>query len=141
MALVVKLFVPYTLSCVLTVHYNQLKTFDAVIGDVTILANRSKYVEFTQPYAESSLSMIVTVKSQHGKAWIFVKPFTKEMWAVTGAILMYTVFIVWLLERQSNPEFEGPWQNQLGTALWFTSSTLFAAQSKCNILHVYRITF
>ncbi|CAK9162008.1 unnamed protein product [Ilex paraguariensis] len=115
-------------------NYNDLvdqvanKIFDAVIGDITILANRSKYVEFTQPYFESSLSMIVTTKPQRGLAWIFVKPFTKKMWAVTGAILIYTVFIVWLLERQSNPEFEGPWQNQLGTALWFTSSTLFSAQ-------------
>ncbi|CAK9148639.1 unnamed protein product [Ilex paraguariensis] len=127
----------YPLPYELILHngtYNDLvdqvanKIFDAVIGDITILANRSKYVEFTQPYAESSLAMIVSVKPQRGQAWIFVKPFTKEMWAVTSAILIYTVFIVWLLERQSNPEFEGPWQNQLGSVLWFTSSTLFSAQ-------------
>ncbi|CAK9148186.1 unnamed protein product [Ilex paraguariensis] len=72
--------------------------------------------------------MIVTVKPEHGKAWIFLKPFTMEMWAVTATILLYTVFIVWLLERQSNPEFTGPWQNQLGTSLWFTSTSLFFAQ-------------
>ena len=84
---------------------------------MTILANRSKYVEFTQPYAESSLSMIVAVKPEHGKTWIFVKPFTMEAWAVIVAILFYTMFIVWHLERRTNPEFEGPWQNQLGTAL------------------------
>ncbi|RVW29670.1 Retrovirus-related Pol polyprotein from transposon TNT 1-94 [Vitis vinifera] len=37
------------------------KTYDAVVGDVTILANRSKKVEFTQPYAESGLVMILQV--------------------------------------------------------------------------------
>ncbi|KAK6124363.1 hypothetical protein DH2020_041856 [Rehmannia glutinosa] len=104
------------------------KTFDAVIGDITILANRSGAVEFTQPFTESGLTMVVTVKSQaQNKAWIFVQPFTGEMWAITGAILLYTVLIVWLLERQLNPEYEGRWWNQLNTALWFTCSSLFFA--------------
>lgn len=107
-----------------------MKTFDAVIGDVTILANRSKYVDFTQPFAESGLTMIVPVKPQAEKAWIFLKPFSKGMWGMTAAILVYTVLIVWVLERQSNPEFDGPWHSQLSTALWFTSSSLFFAQSK-----------
>lgn len=49
------------------------------------------------------------------------------MWVVTGAMMIYTVLIVWLLERQSSPEFEGPWPRQLSTALWFTSSSLFFA--------------
>ncbi|CAL5408911.1 unnamed protein product [Camellia sinensis] len=105
------------------------KTFDAAIGDITILANRSKYVEFTQPFIESRLTMIVTAKPEAQKAWMFLRPFTKEMWVFTSVILFYTVFIVWLLERQSNPEFEGPWRNQLATALWFTYSSLFFTQS------------
>uniref|UniRef100_A0A6M2EU14 Glutamate receptor n=1 Tax=Populus davidiana TaxID=266767 RepID=A0A6M2EU14_9ROSI len=102
------------------------KTFDAIVGDVTILANRSDKVEFTQPYAESGLSMIVPAKSEES-AWMFMKPFTKEMWLVTGAILIYTMFIVWFLEHHTNPEFKGPWKNQMGTALWFTFSSLYFA--------------
>ncbi|KAK4551245.1 hypothetical protein RGQ29_032439 [Quercus rubra] len=44
------------------------KTFDAVVGDLTILANRTKYVEFTQPYAESGLVVVVPAQpeDQHG---------------------------------------------------------------------------
>ncbi|CAA0823642.1 Glutamate receptor 2.7 [Striga hermonthica] len=104
------------------------KTFDAVVGDVTILANRSSFVEFTQPFTESGLTMLVTVNSRApNTAWIFVKPFSGGMWAVTGAVLLYTVLIVWLLEREMNPEFEGPWWNQLNTALWFTCCSLFFA--------------
>ncbi|KAE8673391.1 Apoptosis inhibitory protein 5 isoform 1 [Hibiscus syriacus] len=108
------------------VHKVYNKTYDAAIGDITILARRTDYVEFTQPYAVSGLSMIVPVKPE-GSAWMFLKPFTTEMWLVTGAILMYTMFIVWFLEHQSNPEFKGPWNNQIGTALWFTFSSLFFA--------------
>uniref|UniRef100_A0A2P2Q6R7 Ionotropic glutamate receptor C-terminal domain-containing protein n=1 Tax=Rhizophora mucronata TaxID=61149 RepID=A0A2P2Q6R7_RHIMU len=83
-------------------------------------------VEFTQPYAESGLSMIVPAKFEES-AWGFVKPFTWELWLITGAILIYTVFIVWLLEHQMNPEFQGPRKHQICTALWFTFSSLFFA--------------
>uniref|UniRef100_A0A7N1A7I1 Glutamate receptor n=1 Tax=Kalanchoe fedtschenkoi TaxID=63787 RepID=A0A7N1A7I1_KALFE len=102
------------------------RSFDAIVGDVTILANRSKYVAFTQPYAESGLTMIVPVRTE-SQAWMFTKPFTASMWLVTCAILIYTMFIVWFLEHHSNPEFRGPWKSQIGTTTWFTFSTLFFA--------------
>ncbi|KAI9198225.1 hypothetical protein LWI28_012065 [Acer negundo] len=101
-------------------------TYDAAIGDVTILYNRTNYVEFTQPYAESGLSMIVPVKSEDS-TWMFMKPFTTEMWVATAANFIYTMFIVWFLEHQSNPEFKGPWKDQISTVLWFTFSSLFYA--------------
>ncbi|KAK9064274.1 hypothetical protein SSX86_015654 [Deinandra increscens subsp. villosa] len=101
------------------------KKFDAVVGDVTILANRSRYVEFTQPFTESGLSMVVPVKSEKHKAWKFMKPFTVEMWLATFGIMLYTMFVVWFMEHQVNREFRGPWKDQLGTALWFTFSSLF----------------
>ena len=119
------------------VYQNQWKTYDAAVGDITILAKRTDYVEFTQPYAESGLFMIVPAKSE-GSAWMFLKPFTTEMWLVTGAILIYTMLIVWFLEHQSNPEFRGSWNNQIGTALWFTFSTLFFAHSKSLTLQNFR---
>ncbi|XP_059663865.1 glutamate receptor 2.9-like isoform X2 [Cornus florida] len=118
-------FVPYNITYDDLVVHVINKTFDAIIGDVTILANRSKKVEFTQPFTESGLSMVVPVKSGVQKVWLFTKPFTAEMWMVTGAILLYTMAIVWFLEHQSNPEFRGPWKDQLGMAMWFTFSSLF----------------
>uniref|UniRef100_A0A2N9J0C8 Glutamate receptor n=1 Tax=Fagus sylvatica TaxID=28930 RepID=A0A2N9J0C8_FAGSY len=108
------------------VHHVYDKTYDAIIGDVTILAERLQYVDFTLPYADSGLAMIVPTKPE-GSPLMFTKPFTRDMWLVTAAILMYTMLIVWFLERQSNPEFSGPWKNQMSTALWFTFSSLFFA--------------
>ncbi|KAF5473005.1 hypothetical protein F2P56_009656 [Juglans regia] len=102
------------------------KTYDAVIGDVTILAKRLQYVDFTFPYADSSLEMMVPAKPEWS-ALMFTVPFTWELWLVTGAILIYTMLVVWFLEHQSNPEFSGPWKNQISTALWFTISSLFFA--------------
>ncbi|CAN1810541.1 Glutamate receptor 2.7 [Linum perenne] len=102
------------------------KTYDAIIGDITILASRSKKVEFTQPFAESGLSMIVPTNSKRS-AWMFLKPFTAKMWLVTGVILIYTMLVIWFFEHQTNPDFNGPIRNQMGTALHFTFSSLFFA--------------
>ncbi|KAF9589307.1 hypothetical protein IFM89_022634 [Coptis chinensis] len=102
------------------------KKYDAVVGDITVLANRTNYVEFTQPYAKSGLAMVVPVKSKEN-AWLFVKPFRAAMWLVVSIAFMYTMFAVWFLERRTNPEFRGPWKIQLSTAMWFTFSTLFFA--------------
>ncbi|XVE88149.1 hypothetical protein DITRI_Ditri19aG0044900 [Diplodiscus trichospermus] len=119
-------FEPHIGTCDELVHKFYNKIYDAAVGDITILAERTDYVEFTQPYAESGLAMIVPAKSE-SSAWMFLKPFTPAMWLVTGAILIYTMFIVWSLEHHSNPEFRGPWNNQIATALWFTFSSLFFA--------------
>lgn len=118
------------------VYQNQWKTYDAAVGDITILANRTTLVDFTQPYAATGLSMIVPVKRE-SSAWLFLKPFTTKMWLVTGSILIYTMFIVWFLEHQSNPDFRGPWNNQIGTALWFTFSSIFFAHSKFHCKNLY----
>ncbi|XP_056171760.1 glutamate receptor 2.9-like [Syzygium oleosum] len=103
------------------------KTYDAAVGDITILANRSQYVEFTQPFIESELSMIVPAKPDSDRALIFMKPFTPTMWVASGSILIYTMLVVWFLEHPTNPAFRGSRTNQLSTALWFTCSSLFFA--------------
>uniref|UniRef100_A0A803MDU6 Ionotropic glutamate receptor C-terminal domain-containing protein n=1 Tax=Chenopodium quinoa TaxID=63459 RepID=A0A803MDU6_CHEQI len=57
------------------------KTYDAAVGDITILANRSNFVEFTQPYTKSGLSMIVPLKSKDShKAKMLIKPFSWKLW-------------------------------------------------------------
>ncbi|KAH7837466.1 hypothetical protein Vadar_014144 [Vaccinium darrowii] len=102
------------------------KTFGAAVGDITMLAKRWSGVEFTEPFTVSGLLMVVPVKHAQ-KAWIFLKPFTVGMWLATGAVLIYTMFVVWFVEHRSNPEFGGPWKDQLGNVLWFTFSSLFLA--------------
>ena len=100
-----------------------------MVGDITLLSERLQYVDFTVPYAESGLSLVVPAKSEES-AWMFMKPFTWQLWTATGGILIYTVLVVWYLERDPNPEFQGDWKNQISTSLWFTFSSLFFAHSK-----------
>uniref|UniRef100_A0A2N9HU33 Ionotropic glutamate receptor C-terminal domain-containing protein n=1 Tax=Fagus sylvatica TaxID=28930 RepID=A0A2N9HU33_FAGSY len=81
-----------------------LKNFDAVVGDVTIVSGRYQHAEFTHPYTESGLVMIVPVISKtSNRAWLFMKPFTMAMWLLIGAINVYNGFVIWLLERNNCP--------------------------------------
>ncbi|CAI9286505.1 unnamed protein product [Lactuca saligna] len=73
--------------------------FDAIAGDVTIVARRHEYVDFTQPYTESGLEMIVPIRSKlSNQPWLFMKPFTAQMWWLIAAITLYNGFIIWLIE-------------------------------------------
>ncbi|XP_062095852.1 glutamate receptor 2.7-like [Humulus lupulus] len=105
------------------------KTYDAIVGDMTILVERARKVEFTQPFAESGLQLIVPINSKE-TAWMFTKPFTRNMWVMTLIILVYTMLVIWFLEHPTNPEFSGTVKNQIGTAFWFTCSSLFFAQKE-----------
>ncbi|KAF8410063.1 hypothetical protein HHK36_002585 [Tetracentron sinense] len=81
------------------------KTFDAAVGDTVIMADRCRYGEFSQPYVEAGLVMVVPTKRSLER-WMFMKPFTKGMWVLTVATSVFTGFVVWLIERKDNPEFK-----------------------------------
>ncbi|KAI7754654.1 hypothetical protein M8C21_030933 [Ambrosia artemisiifolia] len=107
-----------------------LKKFDAVAGDVTILSDRHEFADFTQPYTESGLEMIVPVRSRlSNQPWLFLKPFTAKMWWITAAVTIYNGFVIWLIERNHNKDLQGPHPisiiTQIGIILWLAFSTLF----------------
>uniref|UniRef100_A0A0D6QSD2 Glutamate receptor n=1 Tax=Araucaria cunninghamii TaxID=56994 RepID=A0A0D6QSD2_ARACU len=103
--------------------------YDAVVGDVTILANRSNYVDFTQPFSESGLVMVVPIKkADSSNAWAFLRPFTLSMWIATFAFFLFTGVVVWVLEHKRNKTFRGNLRNQVLTCIWFSFSTLFFVQ-------------
>ena len=58
-----------------------MQKFDAVVGDVTITANRSKEVLFTQPFIDSGLLVAVRLNRDHiNPVFSFLDPFTPRMW-------------------------------------------------------------
>ncbi|KAM1969544.1 hypothetical protein ACFX16_016750 [Malus domestica] len=102
-----------------------LKNYDAVVGDITIRANRSLYVDFTLPYTESGVSMIVPIKNNKSKnAWVFLKPLTWDLWVTSGCFFIFIGFVVWVLEHRINEAFRGPPHHQIGTSFWFSFSTM-----------------
>ncbi|XP_012853756.1 PREDICTED: glutamate receptor 2.3-like [Erythranthe guttata] len=73
------------------VYQVYLGKYDAVAGDVTILGNRSQYVDFTAPYTETGISMVVPIQDDKRRnKWLFVKPLTWQLWL---AIFLSTFLI------------------------------------------------
>lgn len=101
------------------------------MGDITILANRSQYVDFTLPYLQSDVSMVVKIKDdERGNMWIFLKPLSWDLWLTTGVAFVCTGLVVWILEHRINNEFRGSPNQQVGTVFWFSFSILVFAHSK-----------
>jgi len=106
-----------------------LQNYDAAVGDVTIVPNRTRFLDFTQPYIESGLVVVVPVKEIKSSPWSFLKPFTAQMWCVTGAFFILVGTVVWILEHRHNPEFRGRPKKQLMTVFWLVYSDHFMAFS------------
>ncbi|KAJ4952014.1 hypothetical protein NE237_028846 [Protea cynaroides] len=108
-----------------------LQNYDAVVGDTTILANRSFFVDFTMPYTESGVAMVVPIRGNRQKnAWVFLKPLQMDLWLTTGAFFVITGFVVWVIEHRINREFRGPPAEQVGIIFWFSFSTLVFAHKE-----------
>ncbi|KAJ9179544.1 hypothetical protein P3X46_011320 [Hevea brasiliensis] len=114
------------------VYQVHLGNFDAAVGDVTIIANRSLYVDYTLPYTEADVLMLVRVQDEKiNNAMIFLKPLSWELWVTTLCFFLFIGFVVWILEHRINDDFQGPPLHQAGTSLWFAFSTMvFAHREK-----------
>nr|XP_043630749.1 glutamate receptor 3.4-like [Erigeron canadensis] len=107
--------------------------FDAAVGDIMITAERKKIVDFTRPYLESGLVIIAPVNKSKPNPWAFFRPFTIQMWLVSGVFFLLIGVIVWVLEHRKNDEFRGPPRQQVVTFLWFSFSTLFFSHRETTV--------
>ncbi|CAJ2669612.1 unnamed protein product [Trifolium pratense] len=98
------------------------KTLDAAVGDTSIVAYRYHLVDFSQPYVESGLHMVVTEQPAKSKTWKFLDAFTKEMWLMMTVMHVFVGFVIWMIEREVNEDLRG-----FGSMLWFLVTVLFYA--------------
>ncbi|KAG9138547.1 hypothetical protein Leryth_012893 [Lithospermum erythrorhizon] len=104
------------------------KRYDAAIGDISITANRSLFVDFTIPYTELALGTIAKL-DMHNR-WFFLRPFDTDLWIAGGIFFISVGVVVWIIEHPINEEFQGSIVQQIGTILWFSVCTLVFAQSE-----------
>ncbi|RID66344.1 hypothetical protein BRARA_D01493 [Brassica rapa] len=110
------------------VHQVYLGRYDAVVGDTTILANRSSYVDFTFPFIKSGVGLIAPIKDQVKRdSFTFLKPLSWKLWLTSFGFFFIVGITVWALEHRVNPDFRGPPNYQASTILWFAFSTMVFA--------------
>ncbi|RHN45372.1 putative periplasmic binding protein-like I [Medicago truncatula] len=116
-------FVPFNGSYDEMVDQVYNKTLDGAVGDTDIMAYRYHLVDFSQPYVESGLHMVVTEQPEKSKqTWMFLDAFTKEMWLMITSMHIFVGVVIWLIEREANPYLRG-----FRSMLWFLVTVLFYA--------------
>ncbi|KAK3128587.1 hypothetical protein QOZ80_6BG0463770 [Eleusine coracana subsp. coracana] len=102
-----------------------LGNLDGAVGDLTITSERTKGADFTMPYTQSGVYLLVLGENDmESIQWIFVKPLTWKLWFATVVFFFFTGFVVWMIERPRNPAYQGSRLRQFITASYFSFSTL-----------------
>ncbi|KAM7515398.1 hypothetical protein LguiA_004981 [Lonicera macranthoides] len=113
--------------------------YDAGVADITIFTYRLRIVDFTEAYLESEFVIVARVQEVRPTTWAFLKPFTVEMWCVTGAAFLFVGTVIWILEHKVNHEFQGPPRQRLITILWFSFSTMVFAHKQNTVSTMGRL--
>ncbi|QYM78738.1 transporter substrate-binding domain-containing protein [Horticoccus luteus] len=102
-------------------------TLDASIAAITVTEERAKKVDFTVPFFNSGLGIVVPASS--GGLWQVVKAFFSldflKVVAALGLVLLAAGFGVWFFERKRNADqFGGSPARGLAAAFWWAGVTM-----------------
>ncbi|KAK1399845.1 Glutamate receptor [Heracleum sosnowskyi] len=93
--------------------------FEALVGDITIRANREREVDFSLPYTESGVVMVVKAEPDRLKdIWMFIAPLSWDLWLTIFLATIFIGLVLRMLERRVNP------QGQLGMLFLFPLAAL-----------------
>lgn len=100
---------------------------DAVVGPVSVTASRAGSALFSQPYFQSSLSILSSTEEQ--SIWQRIQPFFSIPFFVAIAVLLFVLVIVgtliWLAERRvSENEFPDRPLTGIGNGVWLAIVTM-----------------
>ncbi|KAJ6379338.1 hypothetical protein OIU76_016043 [Salix suchowensis] len=124
------IFVPFNGTYDSLVEQVKLQNYDAVVADTAIVAHRFQCGDFSQPYADSGLQMLIFVRTKNiNRAWLFTKPFSASMWITIGVINIYNGLVVWLIERNAEIR-RGNLLKEIGYMLYSAFKTLFSLNGR-----------
>ena len=99
---------------------------DVAVGPITITAERSAKLAFTQPYFTSTLGI---ASRPEQSLFDRVRPFLSRAFMVGVGFLLVVLFavghLVWVLERRKNPEmFPASYASGVGAGTWLALVTM-----------------
>lgn len=100
---------------------------DAVVGPISITPERARHVKFTQPYYQSSISIMSRSESPTLFQRLKLLLSKRFLYAVLGFLCMLAIvgFLFWLAERHRNPdEFSSSPVKGIGDGMWCAIVTM-----------------
>jgi hypothetical protein len=96
---------------------------DVAIAAITITSRREKAVDFSLPYFDSGLQIMVRAQNNSR----FMNTFWSVPWlaivqllVIAVAIIYVLANVIWLIERRHDPHFQKPYFRAIGEGLWIT---------------------
>ncbi|KAL8493218.1 hypothetical protein ACS0TY_024441 [Phlomoides rotata] len=97
--------------------------YDMVVGDTTIWAPRASYVDFSLPYSESGVVLVVKNKKPFDM-WIFVRPLRWDLWLAIIVSCIFMGLVLCILERGVARSRSGDGSARPGVGFWSPISIL-----------------
>nr|XP_043617842.1 glutamate receptor 1.2-like [Erigeron canadensis] len=101
------------------------KEIDGLLGDTTILANRSEYVDFTTTYTDVGIGTLTRIKENDSS--IFLKPLDVGLWIAFIVCGILTVFTAWAIEAMGGQGPERSPSQGFWSIFWVFFLALFFA--------------
>jgi polar amino acid transport system substrate-binding protein len=96
---------------------------DVAISAITMTPERDKVVDFSHPYFDSGLQIMVPAQNEN----TFWTTLLSIPWLAIGELLGAAIIVIfllanvlWLIERRNNPSFQKPYLAAIGEGLWGT---------------------
>ncbi|WP_394823690.1 transporter substrate-binding domain-containing protein [Pendulispora albinea] len=106
------------------------KQADAAIAAISITAEREAVVDFSQPFYESGLGILVGTTHQSSVRSLVKSVFTLDFLKLIGALvvlLVVTAHLLWFFERNRNPDqFPRPYLAGVWESAWWAISTILS---------------
>ncbi|KAH6793301.1 hypothetical protein C2S52_003778 [Perilla frutescens var. hirtella] len=116
------------------------ETFDAAVGDITVTANRSKYVDFSLPIEDGGVTRTQKIEYDNpNDQWFFLKPLEKELWLTAIALFVFTGVSLWILEHRINDAFRGPPAEHAGLIFYIPFVSLVLTNGERIVSNLGRI--
>ncbi|XP_035697996.1 glutamate receptor ionotropic, delta-2-like [Branchiostoma floridae] len=96
---------------------------DMIVAALTITSHREDVIDFTKPYMEYGIGMLMKVPDVHGTYdfWAFLAPFTLEVWMTILGSSLGVAGLMFLLAAVRSRLTRGALEDEdinLGTTLW-----------------------
>jgi polar amino acid transport system substrate-binding protein len=106
------------------------KQGDVGVAAISMTSEREAVVDFSQPFYESGLSILVNAQGQSSARALLQGLFTADFVKLCVGVLVLlvvTAHLVWLFERKRNPEqFPAPYFQGVWESAWWAISTILS---------------
>jgi polar amino acid transport system substrate-binding protein len=103
---------------------------DVGVAAISITSEREKIIDFSQPFYEAGLSILVNAQPGSATSAIFetlASVETLKLLGILALFLLVTGHLVWLFERKINPEqFPEPYGKGVWESSWWAISTILS---------------